>query len=336
MAKIDNPNQSRTTELMDKWQLLRQEPGYLRTQIGAGSIGHACERFLWYNFRWVKYDMVPPRIKRLFDHGNMYEDALVQELEKIGFVLSDTGNQQRYYSLGPHMGGSPDGIIISGVPESPFIPHLLECKSHNENQFNKLVTSGVRESHFQHWVQCQVYMYAAKLDRALYVAVCKNDSRVYTERVRYEKDVAEAIIERGRDIVFTLEVPDKPANLTPDSEECTYCPMKELCEGKSERRMEGTLINCRTCAWGIATEDENGKGTWTCALEDAERNKSRQTQGCKDHTMHPHLVPWELVTADPHAGNITYVVQGKEFVNGRGGHKTSDLFFYEDRVKVEG
>jgi hypothetical protein len=50
-----------------------------------------------------------------------------------------------------------------------------------------LEKKGVKVSKPMHWAQMQVYMLGTKIERALYVAVCKDDDRIYTERVKYDR-----------------------------------------------------------------------------------------------------------------------------------------------------
>lgn len=51
-------------------------------------------------------------------------------------------------------------------------------------------------------------MAGTKIDRALYVSVCKDDDRIYTERVRYDKAIAEKAIVRGQRIALADRMPE--------------------------------------------------------------------------------------------------------------------------------
>ena len=48
-----------------------------RTHLGASLIGTACERALWYDFRWTTKAKFPGRVLRLFETGNREEERLV-------------------------------------------------------------------------------------------------------------------------------------------------------------------------------------------------------------------------------------------------------------------
>ena len=56
----------------------REEPH--RPHLGASQIGHACDRYLWYQFRWCDHDEPDGRVLRLFDHGNVEETRLIRDL----------------------------------------------------------------------------------------------------------------------------------------------------------------------------------------------------------------------------------------------------------------
>ena len=106
-----------------------------RPHMGVSLIGNECERFLWLTFRWSVAPEFPGRILRLFRRGHLEENQIILDLKNIGIHVTD---QQKRVSFGSHVSGSIDGIINSGIPESPKSPHLLEMKTYNDKRFNKL------------------------------------------------------------------------------------------------------------------------------------------------------------------------------------------------------
>ena len=103
-------------------------------------------------------------------------------------------------------GGSMDGACL-GVPDAPKTWHCLEYKTHSLKSFNALVSKGVKEAKPEHWAQMQCYMNWAGLERALYVAVCKDDDRLHLERIDADKTAAKALMERAQRII---EAPTPP------------------------------------------------------------------------------------------------------------------------------
>jgi hypothetical protein len=130
----------------------------------------------------------------------------------------------------------------------------------------------------------QAYMMGAGDDRALYYAICKDDDRIYTERVRFDKAVAQKAIDRGYRLVKADRMPP-PISTDPTWFECRFCAAHEFCH-KTKLTKE---VNCRTCTNSTARED----GTWHCEQYDVALDFENQKQGCEAHVLHPDLVPWQ-------------------------------------------
>jgi hypothetical protein len=56
----------------------------VRSHLGASEIGHDCNRYLWYKFRWFFYETFSGRMYRLFERGHLEEMRFVKWLEGIG------------------------------------------------------------------------------------------------------------------------------------------------------------------------------------------------------------------------------------------------------------
>jgi hypothetical protein len=211
--------------------------------------------------------------------------------------------------FGAHVSGSIDAIIESGVPAAPKKRHVAEFKTHSKKSFDDLEKHGVEKSKPQHFGQMQVYMHGTDIDRALYVAVCKDDDRIYTERVRYDKEVAEKFIARGRRLALDDRMPP-PISTDPSWYQCKLCDAHEFChETKTTKH-----VNCRTCAHSTAKEDS----TWRCERHDADGIPVEfQRQACDSHVLHPDLVPYKLLGS--HVDwEATWEIDGKPVRNGEG------------------
>lgn len=280
-----------------------------RPHMGCSQLGHPCDRWLWLSFRWAVQPQFPGRILRLFRRGQMEEATIVSDLRAIGLDIRHAGaNNQKRVNFGCHVSGSLDGIIESGVPEAPKKRHIAEFKTHSKKSFDDLVKAGaVASAKPEHFVQMQLYMHGTKIDRALYVAVCKDDDRIYTERVRYEQDVAERYIERGRRIALADRMPE-PISTDPSWYQCKFCDAHEFChETKTTKH-----VNCRTCAHSTAKEDS----TWRCERHDADGIPVEfQRQACDSHVLHPDLVPWQRKDGIDQWTAI-YVINGHRVANG--------------------
>lgn len=251
---------------------------------------------------------------RLFERGNREEAWLVDDLRAIGVdvrtVDPSTGQQWRVVWHGGHVGGGADGVIISGLTESSK-PHLLEAKTSNVEQFEKLLAQGVQKAKPRHYAQMQVLMRGLKLERAFYVCVCKDDDRIYTERVALDVSFSDEQIARAGRIVFLNEPPPRVAE-NADSFPCRFCDHRKLCHANAAAPIVPDR-NCRTCNESTPMSD----GTWHCGLHDFLLAPGQQRAGCARHLYRPDLLHWlTVVDADQTTRTVTYVQDdGKRIIN---------------------
>ena len=131
-------------------------------------------------------------------------------------------------------------IVIPVFNEEAVLPTLFARLS---AIFDALEKDGVQKAKPLHYVQMQVYMHGTNVDRALYVAVCKDDDRLYVERVRYNPDVATKAVARGQRIALADRMPP-PVSTDPTWYQCRFCPAHGFCHKAEPTRH----ANCRTCA----------------------------------------------------------------------------------------
>jgi len=277
----------------------------IRKHMGVSYLGHSCDRWLWFQFRWAVQEKFDGRMLRLFRRGQLEEEQIIADLRAIGVVIS--GEQTRL-NFGKHVQGSIDGIAESGVPGAEKTRHLLEFKTHNKKSFNDLLKNGVKRSKNQHWFQMQAYMHGAGLERALYVAVCKDDDRLYTERIRYDREEAERWIARGQQIAL-LDEPPRGISEKPEYFECKFCAAWDLCHGSKLVRE----VHCRTCAHATPEPD----GTWTCAIANGQVIPTDfQPRGCDQHVLNPHLTPWPFEGGVANGTVAVFEIDGQQVANG--------------------
>ena len=314
--KIPEPLNS-VAALVDRYHEDQQEGA--RMHFGCSQAGHFCDRWLWLSFRWAVREIFPGRVKRLFRRGQLEEETVVADLRAIGCEVTDVtpdGDQIRAV-LRPHLSGSLDGIIEGGLPTAPKTRHVLEIKTHALKSFTDLVKNKVEKSKFQHFVQMQLYMHSTGIDRALYYAVCKNDDQIYTERVKYDKEVAQKYIDRSVRIIASDRMPE-PISTNATWYQCKFCAGHDICFGSKTTKE----ANCRTCAHSSATNDG-----WHCARFDKMLNKQTQRVGCRSHVMHPDLVAWKWIGGD--GKNAEYEINGAVVINGEDGVVSGDLLNVE-------
>jgi hypothetical protein len=236
----------------------------------------------------------------------MEEATIVSDLRAIGLDVRGAGKQQARVDFGCHVSGSIDAIVESGVPEAPKKRHVAEFKTHSKKSFDDLDKHGVEKSKPEHFVQMQLYMHGTEIDRALYLAICKDDDRIYTERVAYDKAVAMKAIERGHRLALDDHMPP-PISTDPSWYQCKFCDAHEFChESKTTKH-----VNCRTCAHSTAKDDS----TWHCVKWDDTIPLEAQRTGCEGHVLHPDLVPWQR-NDGPDEWTAVYEINGVNLANG--------------------
>lgn len=281
-------------------------PSSHRTYLGGSAIGDPCARRLWLKFRWVQIEQFEGRMLRLFQTGHLAEPRFVEDLRNVGIEVLDvdpsTGRQFAVSFLGGHLRGHADGAAL-GIKDAEKTWHLLEFKTHSAKSFATLQAKGVQEAKPQHWAQMQLYMHGLELTRAYYLAVNKNTDELYGERIHYDKDAAETLVDRGRRIIFASE-PPAPISDRPDWYECKMCSLHQFCH-KADHRQELPEVNCRTCIHSTPTED----GGWVCEQSKKALSVADQREGCHLHLWMPSLFPsLEYTHADESGdGTITAV-----------------------------
>lgn len=285
-----------------------------RPHLGASMLGHACDRWIWLSFRWAVREKFSGRMLRLFRRGHAEEATIMKDLAMTGI---DFSKRQANVSFGSHVSGSADAIIEGGVPEAPQTRHIAEFKTHNKKSFDALEKEGVLKAKPEHWGQMQIYMAGTFIERALYVAVCKDDDRYYIERVKFDKEAAEKLIARGKRLALTDELPPG-LSIDPTWYQCRFCPAHSFCHEKQPTQH----VNCRTCAHSTPKEDS----TWKCERFDAEGIPFEyQLKGCDAHVLHPDMVPWNAKLGEPDEWSLTYIINGKLVVNGKTGFASTEI-----------
>lgn len=278
-------------------------------------LGSECDRYLWLRLHWAPaQEVFDGRMLRLFETGHIQEARLIDDLRRAGLevydVDPDTGQQFLARTLAGHVRGKLDGIARL-VPEAPAKWHVVECKSHGLKSWKTLIKGlTVKEGKFDHWVQMQVYMHIRGIDRALYVAVCKDTDEVHCERVRYDHEWCSRLIARLERVLGCASPPD-PISTNDKAPACQWCRAKPVCRGLSFAR-----LNCRTCLHSSPTMD--GNAAWSCARWAKPLGMDEQREACPSHLYVPALVPGVMGDVDEQRETITYTLHdGRVWVDGQ-------------------
>ncbi len=290
--------------------------------VRGSSIGHPCERHLWYRFRWAHLPQTfDGRQLRLFETGHVEEARMVGWLRLTGADVADvdpaTGEQWEVVTLDGHFAGHADGIV-TGIVEAPAVKHLLECKTHNTKSFEQLKRHGVAISKPEHVAQMQVYMHLLYLTRAFYLAKHKDSDELYAERVLYDPSQALALMAKA-DRIIAADAPPAPVSDDPNYFLCRSfnCASYAVCHGGGF-----ALRNCRTCLHASI----GNAGTWSCNRHGFVLSIDDQRHGCPHHLYLPSLVPGEQVDSDETQETVTYrLPDGSEWMDGLNAQEASHV-----------
>lgn len=230
-----------------------------RHHLGASLLGHSCERYLFYTYRWVQYPDHSSRILRIFDRGRDEEIRILNKLTQIGLVISRDdghGEQIRAQGLPAHIGGSLDGVLH--VPANYVATYgtimPVEIKTHNHASWMKTFKRELRETHAQHYTQGNIYGWSWKTTHFMYVGLDKNTDELGIQICEVDDASAFLNVQRGKTIVYTQD--SKLVSKTFEKWRCKMCDFKDICT----KNKPAPAKNCRSCINATPLED----GTWLC------------------------------------------------------------------------
>lgn len=260
-----------------------------RKYLGASIIGHHCERYLWFDFRQATKSDIEGRIYRLFETGNIEEIRMVKDLRAIGCEIHDVdanGQQWSISDLGGHFSGHMDGGGL-GIPEAPKSWHVLEFKTHNKKSFCELLKLRVRKGKPQHYAQVQIYMHKTGMKRALYMAKNKDTDELYSERIEYDREYCEQLMDKAKRVIFSSQPPERPYSRS-DYYLCSWCDAKEICWGTGLTAFPVKQISCRQCCYATPTID--GHAHWVCSKYNRSLSSQDQDKACDKHLLMPGML----------------------------------------------
>lgn len=285
MAEIPKPSDTTVSRIWADWEK-RAERRHSR-RLGASQIGKPCDRALWYSFRWAKTPSFPGRMYRLFQTGHLEEYKIGEELKRIGIdfkaVDEETGEQYEFTAVGDHFVCKLDGAA-AGFPEAPATWHVVEMKTSNEENWKKMQKDGIQKAKPEYYAQVQIGMGLSGMDRAAFIAVNKNTDDIYFERVKFDKVEYGRLIQRAREIIFSITAPDRISE-SPAWFQCKFCDYHEVCHGSAFAEK-----NCRTCCRSMPLED----GGWACDKTNTVIDMDKQKAGCEHHGYREGMRPPEV------------------------------------------
>jgi len=307
----------------------RAQAEQARPYLGMSGIGQACERQLWYGFRWAARErMGADSIMRIND-GHRSEDVMADYLRLapgIRLLTRDprTGQQFGFVDLGGHFRGHADGMI-SGLHQAPTTLHVWEAKATNDKkvaQLSKAKADKGEKQALKAWdpvYHAQAILYMAYSETTRHYLTCSSPGVRSIESLRTDADLDEARRLRAKaERVITAAEPLPGISNDPSWYECKWCPAHAVCHTNAL-----PAVTCRTCAH--ATPEMDGDGRWSCALHGHDLSVEAQRQACDGHRYIPALLSrWgEAVDASPAENWVEYRLKdGSTFRNGPKGERS--------------
>jgi hypothetical protein len=257
---------------IDEWCQKQYDNGP-RSHLGASIIGHECERYIWFSFRWMYYTVFSGRMQRLFQRGHLEETRIFEWLIGIGFTTTSVnvdGKQIRIVFAEGHGGGSTDGVGILPQRYGISTPLLLEMKTQKDKKFNLLQGSGVQKEKPMHFIQASVYGRRLGIQYCLYIAVNKEDDDLDVEVIELDWSLADAEIGKAENIINS-KFPPRRISETPNLWKCKYCPAVHVCHMNAP-----VMKNCRSCY----NSEPMPAGQWHCNKWNAIIPASEILKGC--------------------------------------------------------
>lgn len=217
---------------------IRQYPQHTNR---ASSIGHGCERYLYYSrVNWADRNPHSPDLQGIFDIGNKIEEVLVDEIiaicRKIGVVGTEkiffAGQQTSFHDKTANISGHIDGAIVVGERSFP-----VEFKSVNQNKFPSLKTVEDLRTDSRWYVrgyydQMQSYLYLFNQPLGLIIFKCKGTGAINVIPVELDFAYYESVLQKAERVNRAVEA-GTPPERNIDFDICPECAFKKICfEGK--------------------------------------------------------------------------------------------------------
>lgn len=268
------------------------EPEF-RRHLGISAIGDDCARKLWMDFRWITKPHFASidgeddtgRLVRLFNRGHVAEPRLIEWLIGAGAQVwafnpeSATEEQFRVEGVNGHFGGSLDAIIRWTLISN--VHGLAEFKTYNDKRFKKLEEDGVRLADSKYWAQFITYAVKYGLPYVLFLAINKNDDRIYPEIIWIDDAIRAEVddIERKADYIIRSQQPPPRISNLPAYFKCRMCLHVGACH--LDKPVE---VNCRSCQHATPIVDPAYPKQWGCTKFNCILTDETIATGCQHHS----------------------------------------------------
>lgn len=179
-----------------------------RDYLGASIVGHECERHVQYSYQATQGKIqgkpFEPRILRIFDRGNLYEERARTWLKQAGFMFGRTKAGKSFSMFEGKLKGHVDGVITGfrHGEECPIpLPALWENKCLGAKGFKKVSDEKLHKYSSTYYGQVMIYMKALSLPYCLFTAVNADTMEVYSELIPYNDIDGSYYVNRAQRVI---------------------------------------------------------------------------------------------------------------------------------------
>jgi len=243
-----------------------------RPYLGMSQLGHKCARNLWMYFRWAAMTTHNAKSERIFQRGHLEENRIINGWEGIGIKILD--RQRTLKGCGGHLKGHTDGRLtnVPGLEEEVMVG---EIKTMQQKYFVPLTKKGVEKAKPEYYAQANVYMHYEDANYCLHSTTNKNDEDLHIEILKYDPAIAEPLITKANDVIYS-SVPPKKVSNDPTYFMCQWCDFYGPCQLN-----DPFYKTCRTCTH--ASPAPNGE--WECYKFDQTLTLDEQKAACPKYDV---------------------------------------------------
>lgn len=230
-----DPTLDAVFEAMEAIEAAQPRRGYL----GASSLGHKCERMLWYQFNGHPREAMKRGGIMATEDGHRTEAVVVERLKLVPgiqiYTQDENGEQFGFTKFDGKFQGHYDGVI-QGLLQAPKTWHIFEAKACNEKKFaelRKCIENYGEKQALENWdytffIQAQCYMGEEKLDRHYLVCATPGGRDMISCRTNFDKSIYEANIGKAQRIINAKSEPERFTSVQ-SHYLCKWCPYQEIC-----------------------------------------------------------------------------------------------------------
>lgn len=218
-------SRDKLTKLIEKHQERIEDD--TRDYIGASSIGSECLRQIWYQFKGVRSEGVPPRIRRTWAIGKHLEGLILDWLDSSGITIERLWGDLKSQKV-PDFRGHLDSVWVNRGKYLQVPKAIIEIKTAKDASFKMFVKKGAKVWNPQYYAQVQSYMGMSNIYSTYILVLNKDNSEISDELVLFDEDCYKQLEEKALMIANAVVMPPR-VNDSPLFYKCKMCQYNKVC-----------------------------------------------------------------------------------------------------------